>query len=74
MNSFPETVPAPVEIPPAPPLATRWRRAFRSMRELFADSDDTEKAMDFFYAIGRREFERNFQRFAATPQGRALLA
>jgi len=64
----------PLEIPPPPPLATHWRRAFRSMRELLDDPDDTAKAIDFFYAIGRREFERSFQRFAASPQGRALLA
>jgi ubiquinone biosynthesis protein COQ4 len=62
-----------LDIPPPPPLEMRWRRAFRSMRELFDDPDDTEKAIDFFYAIGRREFERNFQRFAASAAGRALL-
>lgn len=71
------TAPSPpvagIEIPPSPPLATHWRRAWRSMRQLFADSDDTAKAMDFFQAIGRHEFERSFQRFVADPQGRALL-
>ena len=63
-----------VSIPAPPPLEMRWRRGFRAMRELFDDPDDTEKAIDFFYAIGRREFERNFQRFVASPKGRALLA
>jgi ubiquinone biosynthesis protein COQ4 len=62
-----------LEIAPPPPLAMNYRRALRSMRALLADSDDTEKAIDFFYAIGRREFERNFQRFARTRAGRALL-
>ena len=66
--------PEPLEIPPPPPLDMRWRRAFRSMRELFDNPDDTEKAMDFFYAVGRREFERSFQRFLASPEGRAVLA
>ncbi len=74
MNAHPETPTDPIEIPPSPPLATNWRRAFRSLRELLADSDDTEKAIDLFYAIGRQEFERRFQRFAASPQGRSLLA
>lgn len=74
MSASPEPLSPGFEIPPPPPLAMHWRRAFRSMRALFADSEDTEKAIDFFYAIGRREFERNFQRFVATPQGRALLA
>lgn len=62
-----------LDIPPPPPLDMRYRRALQSMRALFADPDDTEKAVDFFYAIGRREFERSFQRFAATRAGRALL-
>lgn len=66
--------PCALDIPPAPPLEMHWRRALCSMRELFADPDDTEKAIDFFYAIGRREFERNFQHFVASPAGRALLA
>ena len=43
------------------------------MRQLLDDPDDTEKAIDFFYAIGRREFERNFQRFARSRSGQALL-
>jgi ubiquinone biosynthesis protein COQ4 len=62
-----------LDIPPPPPLDMRYRRALQSMRALFADPDDTEKAVDFFYAIGRREFERSFQRFAASAAGRALL-
>ena len=61
-------VPAP---PPREPL--RWRRAWRSLRELLADSHDTEKAVDFNYAIGRNDFERSFQRFLRTPGGRRLL-
>jgi ubiquinone biosynthesis protein COQ4 len=62
-----------LDIPPPPPLDMRYRRAWQSMQALFADPDDTEKAVDFFYAIGRREFERSFQRFAASRAGRALL-
>jgi ubiquinone biosynthesis protein COQ4 len=63
------------EIPPCPPLPPlRWRRALRSLRALIADSDDTEKAIDLFYAIGIRDHERSFERFAATPTGRRLLA
>jgi ubiquinone biosynthesis protein COQ4 len=44
------------------------------LRTLLADPESTEKAIDFFYAIGRRDFERNFQRFVASPAGRALVA
>ena len=60
---------------PDPPLRQplRWRRAWRSLRALLADSDDTAKAIDLTYAIGQGDFERSFQRFAATPCGRRLL-
>lgn len=62
------------EIPPLPPLPRmRWRRALRSLRELIATPDDTDKAVDLFYAIGTRDFERSFQRFAASAAGRQLL-
>jgi len=57
----------------APQQPLRWRRAWRSLRALLADSDDTAKAIDFTYAIGQRDFERTFQRFAATPCGCRLL-
>ena len=67
--------PEPVEIPPPPPgQRVRWLRAVRSLRELIASPDETDKAMDLTLAIGARDFERHFQRFAACPSGRALLA
>jgi ubiquinone biosynthesis protein COQ4 len=52
----------------------RWRRALRSLRALLADPDDTAKAIEVSLAIGARDFERSFQRFATSPDGRALLA
>jgi ubiquinone biosynthesis protein COQ4 len=52
----------------------RWRRALRELRALLASPDDTERAIDFMYALAAREFERNFQRFAESARGRALLA
>ena len=65
----------PIEIPPAPPRQRmHLRRAWRDLRALIADPDDTDLAMSLMYALGRREFERHFQRFAACPGGRALLA
>jgi ubiquinone biosynthesis protein COQ4 len=67
--------PAPA-IPPVPQGygRLRWARAFRSLRALLTDPDDTAKAIEVNLSIGARDFERSFQRFAATPEGRALLA
>jgi len=65
---------ATVDIPPPPPRQrVHLRRAWQELRALIADPDDTERAVSLMYAIGRREFERNFQRFAASSNGRALL-
>lgn len=62
-------------IPPPPPRQpVRLRRAWRELRALIADPDDTDRAISLMYALGRREVERNFQRFAASKAGRALLA
>ena len=60
--------------PPPPPGPTRWRRALAELRALIDDPDDTDHAIHLVYALGTREFERNFQRFVASPGGRALLA
>jgi ubiquinone biosynthesis protein COQ4 len=59
--------------PPPPPQPTRWRRAYAELRALLANPDDTDRAVSLIYALGRREFERSFQRFAASASGRALL-
>jgi len=71
-----ESGPRPaVDLPPSPPpQPVRWRRALRELRALLDNPDDTDRAVDFMYALGTREFERNFQRFAAGASGRALLA
>ena len=64
-----------LEIPPPPPAQPmRWRRALAELRALLADPDDTDRAVSVIYALGGGEFERNFQRFAASRSGAALLA
>ncbi len=60
-------------IPPPPSLRADWGRGLRSLRALLRESDDTEKAVDFFWAVGRVEFEKNFQRFLSSWEGRRLL-
>jgi ubiquinone biosynthesis protein COQ4 len=64
-----------LRIPPPPPYQpVRWRRALRELRALLDDPDDTDRAVDLMYALGTRQFERSFQRFATSASGRALLA
>ncbi|HEU4427732.1 MAG TPA: Coq4 family protein [Myxococcota bacterium] len=67
---------APFEIPSIPMHVARmrWRRALQALRALLADPDDTAKAIEVNLAIDARDFERRFQRFAASPEGRTLLA
>ena len=55
-------------------LSSRFGRAVHSLRELIRDPESTEKAFDFFFAIGRGDFERQFKRFARDPEGARLLA
>jgi len=74
-SSDPTAAPAALDIPPGPPpQPIRWRRAVRELRALIAEPDETHHAIDLVYALGTREFERNFQRLLASAQGRALLA
>ena len=60
--------------PPPPPQPVHWRRALRELRALLDDPDDTDRAVHLMYALGTRQFERSFQRFAASATGRPLLA
>ena len=61
-------------LPPAPrPLPPHWFEAWRALRSIMKDPDDTARAIEFFFAVGPGMFERNFQRFASSPSGRRLL-
>jgi ubiquinone biosynthesis protein COQ4 len=64
-----------LEIPP-PPVAPRiqWRRAWRAMQMLIQNPDRTELAFETIAALSGHDWERLFQRFAADPDGRSLLA
>jgi ubiquinone biosynthesis protein COQ4 len=64
-----------IEIPPAPARQPRrWRRALSELRALIREPEETDHAIHLVYALGAREFERNFLRFAASVSGAALLA
>ena len=58
--------------PPVPP-AIEWRRAWRAMRRLMSNPEETEQAFETISALSGRDFERVFQRFVADPEGRAMF-
>ena len=63
----------PLEIPP-PTVQPRieWVRAWRAMRRLMSNPEETEQAFETISALSGRDFERLFLRFVAHPDGRAL--
>jgi ubiquinone biosynthesis protein COQ4 len=62
-----------ISAPPAAPKV-QWRRAWRAVSGLMADPDRTELAFEAIAALSGRDWEALFQRFAADPAGRELLA
>jgi ubiquinone biosynthesis protein COQ4 len=69
----PSTPIEPFEVPPPPsPPAIEWRRAWRAMRRLMANPEETDLAFETIAALSGYDFERLFQRFVAHPEGRAL--
>lgn len=69
--------PTPAPIISAPP-ADRDQRirlgdAWRAMKQLLADPDDTEKVFVIIQALSGKSGERQFQRFAASAVGRQVL-
>jgi ubiquinone biosynthesis protein COQ4 len=64
-----------LELPPSSRRRRfRFGHAWRTFRRLIADPRATENAIEVFYAIGMGDFERAFRRFAASSEGRQLLA
>ncbi len=60
--------------PPAVQPKVEWRRAWRAVRALMTDPDQTEQAFEAIAALSGADWERLFVRFATHPDGRALLA
>jgi ubiquinone biosynthesis protein COQ4 len=58
---------------PAPPSRRDWRRAWKALRALVADSQRTDQVFEIIEALSGSAFERSFQRFFAHPDGRRLL-
>jgi ubiquinone biosynthesis protein COQ4 len=50
------------------------RRAFRLLREVIENPDDTDRVFEFFEAVGGNEGPDAFRRLVATADGRRLLA
>jgi ubiquinone biosynthesis protein COQ4 len=60
---------------PAPPKRKiEWKRAWKALQLLIDDPQRTEKVFEIAEALSGNSFERHFQRFAAQPEGRRLLA
>jgi ubiquinone biosynthesis protein COQ4 len=57
-----------------PPTRLQPRRAFRLLRELIRDPDDTDRVFEFFESLGGDDGRRQFARFVFEPGGRQLLA
>jgi ubiquinone biosynthesis protein COQ4 len=60
--------------PPAAPAPFQARRAFRLLREVIRNPEDTDKVFEFFEAVGGDDGERHFETFLAEPEARHLLA
>ncbi len=59
--------------PPAP-RNVEWGRAWRALRALAADPERTDQVFEIIRALAGQAGERGFQRFAASREGRHLLA
>jgi ubiquinone biosynthesis protein COQ4 len=65
------------DLPTASPAAGgpfQARRAFRLLREVLRNPENTDKVFEFFKAVGGDDGERHFEKFIAEPEGRRLLA
>src|SRR5262249_10668790 len=50
-----------------------WRRAWRALQALVADSQRTDQVFEITDALAGNSFERSFQRFRNHPDGQRLL-
>jgi ubiquinone biosynthesis protein COQ4 len=67
MEQVAETTPDPI------PRKREWRRAWRALRNLIDDAERTDQVFEIVRALSGDSFERAYQRFAATAEGRQLL-
>jgi ubiquinone biosynthesis protein COQ4 len=70
--AFATAPPRPSRRPAATPFQAR--RAFRLLREVIRNPEDTDQVFEFFEAVGGDEGTRAFERLTADPEGRRLLA
>jgi ubiquinone biosynthesis protein COQ4 len=57
----------------APARKMEWRRAWKALRALIANSQRTDQVFEVTEALAGNSFERAFQRFRQHPDGRRLL-
>ena len=68
MQTAVETTAAPVR------GKMEWKRAWSALRKLIADPERTDLVFEIVRALSGNSFERSYQKFAASPGGRQLLA
>ena len=56
-----------------PARKIEWRRAWKALRTLVADSQRTDQVFEITDALAGNSFERSFQRFRKHPDGHRLL-
>ncbi len=59
---------------PPQPRKVEWRRAWRALQTLIDDPERTDQVFVLTRSLAGSSLERHFQRFAAHPEGRRLLA
>jgi ubiquinone biosynthesis protein COQ4 len=65
----------PTQSDQSPPIRTmEYRRAWRALQGLIADSQRTDLAFEVIDALAGNSFERSFQKFCRHPDGQRLLA
>ena len=55
-------------------MKTDWPRAYRALRRLLAEPDETQNALEVFYALDPDNHERGMKRMLRSEEGRRVFA
>jgi ubiquinone biosynthesis protein COQ4 len=62
------------ELVPSPPLRREWRHGLRSLWRFVTTPSDLSNSFDAMFSLAGPTLQREFEKFAAHPVGRAMLA